>query len=69
MLSAHCGPNSTCTNKLLTKSLLGDDIGDIAPHDIGVAMGWLGQVRLAQRLLNGCSTAAQRLLNGCLAAF
>ena len=23
-------------------SLLGDDIADIAPHDVALAMGWLG---------------------------
>ena len=28
---------------MLNISLLGDDIADIAPHDVALAMGWLGQ--------------------------
>ena len=40
------GPKQTCSNKRLTTSLLGDDLAgvtDIAPPDVGVGMGWLGQ--------------------------
>lgn len=40
------GPKQTCSNKRLTTSLLGDDlagVADIAPPDVGVGMGWLGQ--------------------------
>jgi CubicO group peptidase (beta-lactamase class C family) len=37
------GPPSTCSGETLRSSLLGDDIADVAPPDVAIAMGWLGQ--------------------------
>jgi len=40
------GPKSTCSGNVITDSLLGDGMANgalHAPHDVAMAMGWLGQ--------------------------
>ena len=37
------GPRTTCTGRRLETALLGDDLADLAPEDVALGMGWLGQ--------------------------